>query len=484
MSTNKKVLGNVFAQFFGKVLTVFSAFFVVKIISGFGTEFYGAYVTTYEFLAFFGIIADMGLFAIAVREMSQIGERRKEKEEMGDVFILGNILSMRLLLIVSVTILAGVLAQFVPNYSDLVQQGIWITGLSMALTIVAGTLSSVLQSRMKIAYFSGSLVFGKVLLALMIFGIASNTAYFGNDPTHLFFTFLWAGVISNFVFMALTYFFVQREIQVSLQFDREYWVKTIKTALPYGVALVLQTLYLRSDLVLISILLGAEAIGVYGVAARVMESFLVLGVFFGQSLLPKLSSEENDHEKSSRSLYWGLETLLLFSLPIVIGMYFFSTDIVLLLSSEEFISTDDFFGADSALMILIPTVIFAYFNQLFSFSLVSKNKQNLLLIVNAAGLALNVGLNLYFLPIYGIKAAAFSTIFCELLVFILLWRQVWRYFAFRLDWIKVLMILGLNLIIFHLILLTSLKENLIVSLAICSFIYFGALGIFRQRFLK
>ncbi len=71
MSTNKKVLGNVFAQFFGKVLTVAAAFFVVKVVSGFGREFYGEYVTAYEFLAFFGILADMGLFAIAVRDMSK-----------------------------------------------------------------------------------------------------------------------------------------------------------------------------------------------------------------------------------------------------------------------------------------------------------------------------------------------------------------------------------------------------------------------------
>ncbi len=472
----KKVLTNVFAQFFGKVLTVCAAFFVVKIISGFGREFYGEYVTAYEFLAFFGILADMGLFAIAVRDMS----KNKEKSS----FILGNILSIRLIFIVTATILAGILASFVPNYSEIVKQGIWITGLSMALTIVAGTLSSVLQAKMKIQYFSGSLVFGKILLALMIFGISKNLEIFGKDPNHLFFLFLWAGVISNFVFCSLTLFFVQKFIKISLRFDFDYWKKTLKISLPYGAALILQTLYLRSDLVLISIILGASAIGTYGVAARVMESFLVLGVFFGQSMLPKLSSEEGDNIKSSRTLYWGIETLIIFSLPILIGIFFFAKDIILLLSSAEFVSTDNFFGADKALLILVPTVVFAYANQLFSFALVSKNKQNFLLFINLTGLLCNIGLNLYFLPKYGIISAAVSTVVCEVLVFLLLVKNIRKYFIFCLDYKKVFFILGLNIGIFLMIFLTNLKENLTISLGLSSLIYFGVLIAFRKKLLR
>ncbi len=460
-------------------MTVFMAFFVVKIVSGFGTTFYGEYVTTYEFLAFFGIIADMGLFAIAVREMTT-----KKQNSNDPVFILGNILAMRLILIFSITLIAGIIAQFIPSYTDLVKQGIWITGLSMALTIVAGTLSSVLQARMKIQYFSGSLVIGKTLLAIMIFLLAQYGRQAETSLVDLFFMFLWAGVISNVVFMGLVFYFVRKEIKITLQFDHEYWKKTLKTSLPYGMALVLQTLYLRSDLVLISILLGAEAIGVYGIAARVMESFLILGVFFGQSMLPKLSAEDQEAEKSSRTLYWGMEILLLCSLPIITGVYFFATDIVLLLSTPDFVTHEDFFGADSALMVLIPTVLFAYFNQLFSFSLVSKQKQHLLLGINALGLLTNLGLNLYFLPQYGIMAAAVSTVVCELLVFVLLLFMVGKYFSFRLDITKFLMIFFLNIGIFLLILLTPLKESLILSVAICSLIYLSVLGLFRRRLMR
>ncbi|MCK5461292.1 polysaccharide biosynthesis C-terminal domain-containing protein [Candidatus Gracilibacteria bacterium] len=484
---NNKVLKNAFAQFFGKLLTVLVAFVVVKIISGFGTTFYGNYVTTYEFLAFFGILADAGLFAIAVREISKFEQKQKTGEallspEENTKFILGNILSMRLLLILGATLFAGITAQFIPSFSLAVKLGIWITGLSMALTIVAGTLSSILQARMKIHFFSGSLVIGKIVLAILIFLISFLWSGI-KAPETLFFLFLWAGVISNLIFCLLVYFFVSREIKIQLKFNFDWWKKVFKVSLPYGAALVLQTLYLRVDLILISIILGAGAVGIYGVSARVLESFLVLGVFFGQAILPKISAEEHCHKTSSKTLSWGIEKLLIFSLPILIGVYFFAPDIILLLSSEEFLSKPNFFGADKILLILTPTVFFAYFNQLFSFSLVSKNRQSYLLFVNATALIFNVLLNILFLKKFGIKAAAFSTIFCETLVFLLLSWEISKHFTFYLSLSNILYIFGINTVLFGIIFLTPLKQNLILAIVFCSLIYLSFLWRFRKKLL-
>lgn len=470
MPTTKNVLINTFSQFLGKVGTVIASLVVVKIVASYGTEFYGNYVTAYEFLAFFGIIADAGLFAIAVRDIT----RAKEHPE----FIFGNILTMRLGLIFLVTIIAGLLAQLIPNYPDIVKLGIWITGLSMALTIVAGTLSAILQARMKIYWFSGSLFFGKVILAALIALLAYQV-----KPENLFYSFLWAGVISNFIFASLVFFFARREINISLKFDQAYWLKTLKESLPYGLALILQTLYLRVDLILISIILGAHAIGLYGISARIMESFLILGVFFGQAILPKLSHKENDQDHANQTLYWGAEKLLIFALPIVIGSFFFAKDIVLILSNHEFVSGTAFLGADVILKILIPTVFFAFFNQLFSFALVSKSAQNFLLIVNAGALALNLVLNLTFLPQYGLIAAAASTVFCEILVFGALFWKIRQHFQPAINKPNITLILSLNILILALLAFTPLNTSLLIAIPVCGLIYLTGLGIVWRRFV-
>ena len=475
MATNRNVLTNTLAQFLGKLGTVITSLIIVKIVSSFGTEFYGNYVTTYEFLAFFGIMADAGLFAIAVRDIT----RAKDKGETPE-FIFGNILTMRLGLIFFVTILAGLLAQLIPNYPDMVKLGIWITGLSMALTIVAGTLSAILQARMKIYWFSGSLFLGKVVLA----GLITYLSVFWRDVVtleQLFFAFLWAGVASNVIFMSLVYFFARKEIAIKPKFNLPYWIKTLKVSLPYGLALILQTLYLRVDLILISIILGASAIGVYGIGARIMESFLILGVFFGQAILPKLSSNENDKDHGDKTLYWGAEKLLIFSLPLIIGTFFFSTEMVQILSNDSFLSSPGVMGADTLLKILVPTVFFAFFNQLFSFALVSKNAQNFLLYVNGGALLLNLCLNIYFLPQYGLIAAAVSTVFCELIVFGALMLKIRTHFQWQPNLKNLSVILGLNGLIALLLAFTIVGENLLWAIPICGIIYLAGLGSIWRR---
>jgi O-antigen/teichoic acid export membrane protein len=469
MTTNSKVLLNTLSQFGGKIIAIMASFVVLKIVTQFGTEFYGDYVTTYEFLAFFGIIADAGLFAIAVREMS----RDKKKTE----FILGNILSMRLILILGVMILAGFCAQLIPSYSPIVKTGIWITAISMGLTIVAGTLSSVLQARMKIHFFSGSLVVGKLTLAGIVFGLSQST--FGGN---VLLNFLWAGVISNIIFCAAVTWFASREIKISLRWNWDFLKKTLKVSLPYGMALILQTLYLRIDIIIISLILGSAAVGTYGAATRIMESLLILGIYFGQAMLPKISAEEKNHDAIGKSLVWAGEKLLLLAIPVIIGIEFFATDIIQLISSDAFISTAGSIGSDSILRILVPTIFFAFFNQLFSFTLVAKNKQNYLLLVNATALAINILLNIYFLTTYGIIAAALSTVFCEIIVFILLSREIKKHWKLPFSGKNLLRIAAINLLILFELLYTPIGDSLLLGVLVVGATYIVLVTLWRKNF--
>ena len=458
---------------------MFTSLLIVKLITGIGVSFYGQYVTAYEFLAFFGIIADMGLFAVAVREISK--SDTEENPANSAEFILGNILSLRLLLVFGVIFLAGFSAQFVSEYSAELKLGIWITAISMGLTIFAGTLSSVLQARMKIPRFSASIVAGKLVLAGLIFLILTNTELFAEFNT--FFTLLWAGVISNFVFASLVFYLVSREIKIRLLWNIKFIKKTLKETISYGLALVLQTLYLRIDMLLISMILGIAAAGMYGVATRVLESILVLGVFFGQAMLPKISAQENDAQKSSASLVWGIEKLLIFSLPIVIGVSFFSRDLVLLLSSSDFVSTATEIRSDQILQILITTVFFAFFNQLFTFTLVAKNLQRKLVLINGVALLLNAILNIIFLREYGIVATAISTVICEILVFALLFREIKKHFTFPFSAKNLSLIFLANLAVFAEIFFTPLRDNLLLAVLVCGITYFGILATNFRGFL-
>lgn len=474
MATQKKVLGNAFSQFGGKVLTTLASLVIVKIITSFGKEFYGNYLTAYEFLAFFGILADAGLFAIAVREISKSTAKKSAE-------IFGNIFSMRLILVVCVTLLAGISAQFVDAYAPHVKLGIWITGISMALTIIAGTMSSVLQARMKIHWFTLGLVLGKVFLALAIWQLSQIS---DESSVQNFFRFLWAGVIGNAIFATTVWWFARKEISLLPRFNWSFCKKILKESLPFGLALILQTLYLRLDVVLISIMLGNTSVGTYGVATRLLEGFFILSVFFGYAILPKISAEEKSAEKSNQTLSWGMAVLLAVAGPILVALPHFTENVILLLSSEEFLSTADTIGSDTVLQALIVTVFFGFFNQLFTVSLVAKNRQKYLLKVNAAALALNGILNFTFLPKFGIIAAAISTIFCAILVFVLLAKEIRRFFALQFQPKLILPILLANAAIAVEIYATPIGDNFAAALVVCAATYLGILFCFRKRYFE
>ncbi|MBT7483850.1 oligosaccharide flippase family protein, partial [Candidatus Peregrinibacteria bacterium] len=111
MSMARKILSNTFIQVAGKIAGALVSVAIVKLITNFlSVDGYGQYVAIFEFLAFFGIAADLGLFTIAVREMA--------KDEKKTEFIIGNILSLRFILSISTMSLAVLAAFLIPQYSD------------------------------------------------------------------------------------------------------------------------------------------------------------------------------------------------------------------------------------------------------------------------------------------------------------------------------------------------------------------------------
>jgi O-antigen/teichoic acid export membrane protein len=184
----------------------------------------------------------------------------------------------------------------------------------------------------------------------------------------------------------------------------------------------------------------------------------------------KKSQKENNRDKNL-ALSWGIEKLILLAIPIIIGGSFFAKDIILLLSSADFTSEKLIVGADLLLQILLPIIILAFLNQLFSFALIGKNLQGKLLPINLTAMSLNLILNLIYLPIYGILAAAWSTVLCEIIVFVWLLVIIRKNFEFKFSWEKWWRIILFNLIILAEILLTDLQENFKLAVVVCGLTY-------------
>jgi len=431
MSIARKILENTFVQVAGKVVTAGLSIIVLKIISGYlGTAGYGDYTTVYQFLAFFGIAADFGIYTITVKEMS--------KDETKIPMILGNVMGLRTALAIITMALAVLVAYIIPIYSDtVIPMGVLIATMATFFTLLNGTISSVLQVHLKMQYATIGLIIGKI--ASVVYMAAVAYILFTQDLVQGFNHLLWAGVLGNLVMFLITGYYVQRFAKITYRFDFAYWKKIFITSLPYGVALVLNTIYFRLDVLLMSFLLphttvladgtvscaeklcSDTEVGLYGVAMRFLEMLVIIPIYFMNSVLPVMTRFIEEKSNRIRDLMqYSFDFLAATGIPILVGGFVLAIPIINFISDPEFVSGNTYmYGSDIAVRILMFAMFFSFINALFGFTLVVLDKQIKLMYVNAAMVLFNLVSNIYVIPIWGFRGAASTSVLTELIILIL-----------------------------------------------------------------
>lgn len=403
---------------------------ILKSVSGFlSVEGYGQYTAVYEFLAFFGIAADFGLFTIGVREMSK-GERDRN-------FVAGNIFGMRMATAAVAMGLATVAAFVIPSYQGtFIPIGIAIASLSVFLAILQGTVSSVLQVELKMESATIGLVIGK----LLSFGwmLAAIYYFYTGVPTQAAFNQLMiAGLAGNLFSFLYTYRYAARIASLRPIYDKVYWKEIFFGAFPYGIALVLNMIYFRIDSIMILTMRGPHELGYYGPPMRMLEILNVIPVYFMNSVLPVLSrSLKEGGEKVERIVQLAMNFLYMAALPMAIGLYMLAYPIIFLITQPEFLSQLDkgIYGSDVALQILCIAMAISFNSSLYNYSLVALGKQSKLLWINGGGAIFNIVVNLYAIPHWGFRGAAWTTVATEILIFIVAGTIARQYLRFKVDW--------------------------------------------------
>ncbi len=446
MSVARKILENTFVQFGGKIITAVLSIFVLRLISGYlGTAGYGDYTTVYQFLAFFGIAADFGIFTITVKEMS--------KDLKKIPIILGNVLGLRTLLAIVTMGLAAIAVFLVPSYTETaIPVGVLIATLATFFTLLNGTVSAVLQVHLKMHYATIGLIFGKII---SVGYIALVVKYLFVENTELGFQhLLWAGVLGNLVMFVITTFYTRRFTTISYRFDFSFWKKIFITSLPYGVALVLNNIYFRLDILLMTMVLphtttladgstqcakaicGDTEAGLYGVGMRFLEMLIIIPIYYMNSVLPVMTKFlETSKQKVAQIIQYSFDFLVATAMPILVGGYLLATPIVELISDKEFVSGAlHTFGSDTAVRYLMFAMFFSFINALFGFTLVVLNHQKRLMYINLACVVFNLVSNLIVIPYWGFRGAAATSIICELFILYFTGKSVKKVLDFKINY--------------------------------------------------
>lgn len=176
------------------------------------------------------------------------------------------------------------------------------------------------------------------------------------------------------------------------------------------------TIYVNSDVTLLTLFKGDEATGIYSIATKVymiVKQFInaVIGV-----VLPRLSAYQGEGKmKEYNELFHKLfHAILVLILPATVGIFMLSKNIIYILAGEEFVS------GYVSLRILSIALGLAVLSFLFIYSVMIVNRlEKYCLISTIIGAIVNVGLNFIFIPWLSLNGAAITTVISEFVVLVL-----------------------------------------------------------------
>ena len=416
MSIARALAANTAVQFAGKVVSTVIGVIVVGLMTRLlGQEGFGKYSTANAFLQVFAILMDLGLTVIFVQ---MLGE--KAGDEKAERRIVSSIFTLRAIMGAIVITAAPVIGLLMPYDADLKLALFAIWG-SFFFTILNQVVIGVQQRHLKMHVVAIAEVVGRTVL---LAGVLIATVYgWGLVPVVLIVSL---GGIANFL---VNFLIARRYADFSWNVDVAFWKHAIKRSWPIGVSILFSLIYFKADTLVLSFIRPQTEVGVYGAAYRVLEILVTLPFMYAGVLLPVIAKAWANGERARfiHLIQRSFDAFALLVFPLVIGTQLIATKAMTLVAGPDFAQS----GGVLRILILAAGIIFIA--TIFSHAIVALDKQRhapRLRCHKHRGAAGYV----FFIPIYGMWAAAWLTVGSELAVMLGNIVIAVRTLKMRVDW--------------------------------------------------
>lgn len=287
----------------------------------------------------------------------------------------------------------------------------------------------------------------------------------------------------------LLYFYARRIEPIRFRFDSVYIKHILWISLPYGVALFLNVIYFKVDIVLLSVLepqiIADTSIALYSVPMKIVEVGMMFGTLFLNSMLPLFTEaiQKIDKEKLFEYVAKAYKILLVFGVGIASFLFINDVNVISFIATKEYIEhSKHLYTSLDAMKIVVFIFLFYFLSSLFTYLLIAHDEQKKLLRINLIITLANLIGNLTLIPFYSFVGSAWVTLICQILLL------VFTYHATRhLVHFHFLPGFTLSTLFFAIIasgtnwyILQSLHTGVFLSLLVCtgvfSILYLGGIG--------
>ena len=396
MSRLRVLVTNVAAIVSGKAVAALAGLATIMLLTRhLGPREFGYYRTVLTFAGFSAVLADSGIYMVALREMSRPGADKGQ--------VAGTILPLRILSSVVMLVIACACAGLFP-YDDTVKRGVWIG---------AGVYVCFQASELLVAVFQSVLQQGRNAIAEGLGAIATLAAVWGLGFLNVgALPMLGATLCGSALALAISWRLAKKLVPFHFHFDLRLWRNYAVLGLPIAGAQILGMAILRGDSLILSIFQPAADVGLYGVSTKLFELATSLAFMFGGVMMPALTSAaaaaaRGSREEFPRVLGHVVDTAAIYGVGAVLALAPFAPEVLTLIAGPEFAV-----GAP-ALVVISFAIALAALSHVLRFALVACEQPRLVL--RADAIACVCGFAAYFvlIPRYSLLGAAIGTVVAE-----------------------------------------------------------------------
>ncbi|MFA7087940.1 MAG: flippase [Patescibacteria group bacterium] len=462
MSLTKKIAHNTIIQIVGKVISTILGLFALALITRYlGLEGFGEYTTVTTFLTFFAVIADLGLTVVTMQMIS--GHHSQEEENK----IINNLFGVRLISTLILFSLAPITVIFFP-YSPTVKLGVIIAIGTFIFPSLSQVIIGLFQKKLSMGRNTIAEVLGRITLILgIIIAKYSNSGLNG---------ILIVSVVSSAINFIVHYILALKFATIKLAYNWSLWKKILSKSWPITITIIFNLIYLRADILLLSIFRGNDEIGLYGAAYKIIDVLTTLPFMFGGLILPIITTAwlDKNYNYFQKVLQKSFDFMMIIAIPLVIGAQFLGRPLISLIAGK------DFGEAGVILQILIFAVAAIFIGTMFSYAVIAMDKQKRMIKFYAFTSITALAGYLILIPRFSYFGAAAITVYSEALIAVCAAVCLYKYNRWLPSMQTSLKVFASSIImgIFLYFLPKTMQETgilLLLSISGASIIYFSSL---------
>lgn len=396
MNTIQRVTKNVSVLLVSQVLNYVLGFFIMMYsVRYLGVDGFGILSLALAFTSIFSIFMDMGLSTLTTREIA------RDKSVLKDY--VSNIIVMKIVLIIVTLVLICTIINLI-GYNQQTKMVIYLITFYTVFTIFAQFFYAIFQAYEKMEYQAlGTIISVFLLLIGVLIAI-----YFNVDVI----SFSLAYVLSGASFLGYGLFVFFQKFSFTLpKFNTSKWLNLINESWPFAITNISTSIYLWIDTILLSLIQGEEAVGLYNASYKLVLVLIFIPVIFNYALFPIMSKYYVTSKESLNIIFEKLfKIMMFFGIPIGFGTVLIADKLIL------FIYGPEFSGAVIPLQILIWSIVLTFARSPFNRLLESSNRQLVVTKIFVIGVIFNIILNLILIPKYSYVGAGIVTVLTDILI--------------------------------------------------------------------